>query len=186
VDVVIADMVVVDGQGDYLCHRYAMRPWWTHLWTRFNVFTAALFLRKRVLAEANLYFPDEWRYIGDFFWLEEAVRRGMRFGVLRQFTSVFTETGVNLSWHAAMRSEEEIRQQRMPGWVKALNPLFLLQHRMRVMLSGAFRQRPFSYSLYTRESPKARVTKTAAAPTPLWAGRREGDSRPTNEMEKAK
>jgi hypothetical protein len=61
----------------------------------------------------------------------------------------------------------------MPRWIKLLRPLFLLQHRLRVLLSGAFRQPPFSYSLYTLDSPAARVTKTAATPTPLWPGRRE-------------
>jgi GT2 family glycosyltransferase len=173
IDVAIADIVVTDAQGDYLCHRYALRPLWSHVWTRFNVSTAALFLRRRVLEEHGLYFQPEWRYAGDFFWIEEAVRRGLRFGVLRQITSVFTETGSNLSWQTAMQAEEQVRRQRTPAWVRALAPLILQHHRMRILLSGAFRQPPFSYELYTLASPAARVTKRAAAPTPLWPGRRE-------------
>ncbi len=67
IDVAIADIVVTDRNGDYLCHRYALRPYWTHLWTRFNVSTAALFLRRRVLAEHDLYFEPHWKHLGDFF-----------------------------------------------------------------------------------------------------------------------
>jgi glycosyltransferase involved in cell wall biosynthesis len=172
-DVAIADIVVTDRKGDYLCHRYALRPLWSHLWYRFNVSTAALFLRKRVLSEHGLFFQPEWKHLGDFFWIEEAVRRGLRFGVLREFTSVFTETGVNISWDHSTRPEEEVRQQRTPRWVKALAPLLRQHHRLRILLSGAFQQRPFSYSLYTLESAEARVTKQAATPTTLWPGRRE-------------
>lgn len=172
IDVAVADIVVTDREGDYLCHRYALRPLWSHVWTRFNVSTSALFLRRRVLEQLDLYFQPEWRYLGDFFWLEEAVRRGLRFGVLRQFTSVFTETGSNLSWHGAMQAEEEVRRQRTPRWVRALAPLILQHHRLRIILSGAFRQPPFSYALYTLSSPVQRVTKHATTPSPLWPGRR--------------
>lgn len=172
-DIAIADIVVTDRDGDYLCHRYALRPLWSHLWTRFNVSTAALFLRARVLHEHGLFFQPEWKHLGDFFFLEEAVRRGLRFGVLRHFTSVFTETGVNISWDHSTRPEEEVRRQRTPGWVKVLGPLLLQHHRLRILLSGATQQRPFSYELYTRQSPAARVTKRVEKPTTLWPGRRD-------------
>ncbi len=173
IDVAIADIVVTDRNGDYLCHRYALRPYWTHLWTRFNVSTAALFLRRRVLAEHDLYFEPHWKHLGDFFWIEAAVRRGLRFGELRSFTSIFTETGVNISWDHSTRPEEEERARRTPWWVKALRPALLQHHRWRIWRSGAFRQRPFTYDLFTLESPERRVTKNAAQPTPLWPGRRE-------------
>lgn len=171
-DIVIADIVVTDAAGDYLCHRYALRPLWSHMWSRFNVSTAALFLRKRVLTEHGLYFEPEWKHLGDFFLLERAVRMGLKFHVLRRFTSVFGETGENISWDESTRPEEEVRRQRTPRWIAALEPLFVQLHRLRIILSGATRQPPFSYKLYTRESPAARVTKRAGHPTTLWPGRR--------------
>jgi glycosyltransferase involved in cell wall biosynthesis len=172
VDVVVADIVVVDRQGNYLCHRYALTPWWAHVWTRFNVSTSALFFRRREIEQHGLFFDDRWRYLGDFFWLEAALRRGLRFAALRRFTSVFTETGHNLSWDAGMIPEEQERLRRAPWWARVFGPLFVAHHRLRVLRSGAFRQPPFTYALYTLDSPERRVEKRAAQPTTLWPGRR--------------
>jgi glycosyltransferase involved in cell wall biosynthesis len=173
IDVVISDIVVTDGSGAYICHRYALVPYWTHLWIRFNVSTSALFMRRRAIEKYDLYFQPEWKHLGDFFWIEEAVRRGLRFGVLRRFTSLFTETGINISWDPSTIPEEQERRRRTPPWILRLEWLFTQLHRARIALSGAMQQRPFSYGIYTRESPDKRVSFSVPHPTTLWPERRK-------------
>lgn len=172
VDIVISDIVVTDGDGAYICHRYALTPNWVHLWYRFNISTSALFFRRRVLTEHSLYFQPQWLHLGDFFWIEEAVRRGLRFGVLRRFTSLFTETGVNISWDPSTIPEERQRKAMIPWWIRAAKPLIIQLHRLRIVLSGAFRQPPFTFEIYTRQSPEKRVSFEVEKPTPIWTARR--------------
>lgn len=171
VDVALSDTVVVDDRGDYFCHRPALVPLKHHLWIRFNALTCSIFLRRRVVEELGLYFDTRWRDLGDMFWLLELVNRGVRMGVLRRFTSVFTETGenMNLKPNAAREREEKIRM--IPPWVQRLSPAIIFYHRMRLLASGTYFQKPFDYSLYTAASPDKRVVCHVAKPTALWRGR---------------
>src|SRR5688572_32885233 len=47
-DVLLADNVVVDPQGNYLAHRFSIRPTSGQIWVRFPVASCALFFRRRV------------------------------------------------------------------------------------------------------------------------------------------
>ncbi len=171
VDIALSDTVVVDDKGEYFCHRPALVPLKHHLWIRFNALTCSIFLRRRVVEELGLYFDTRWRDLGDMFWLLELVNRGVRMGVLRRFTSVFTETGenMNLKPNAAREREEKIRM--IPPWVKRLSPAIIFYHRLRLLASGTYFQKPFDYSLYTAASPDKRAVCHVARPTALWRGR---------------
>src|SRR5207302_1074133 len=56
VDVVLADTLIVDGQGNYICHRHALVPIAFHIWIRFSFETSSLFMRRRVFDEMGIYF----------------------------------------------------------------------------------------------------------------------------------
>ena len=168
VDVVIPDTVIVRADGSYLCHRYSMVPLRHHIWTRFNVITSSLFIRRRVLEEYGLYFDTQWRDLGDVFWILAAVERGVRFSELRYFASAFTETGDNMNLKPNALREKVRKREMTPGWVKAVEPLIVAYHRWRMLWRGAFTQRPFSYAIYTLDSPAQRVTVDVARPTGLW------------------
>lgn len=170
-DVVLSDTIIVDDNGDYFCHRPSLTPLKHHLWVRFSVLTCAVFVRRRVVADCGLYFDTKWRDLGDMFWLRELVNRGMRMGVLRQFTSVFTETGENMNLKPNALREKEEKVRMTPGWVKRASPAIILYHRLRMLASGAYFQKPFDYSLYTLASPARRVSYPVAKPTALWRGR---------------
>jgi len=168
VDVVIAGTVIVDAAGRYLASRHALKPLPASLWLRFNVMTCSMFLRRRVIDEMGLFFDPQWRALGDFFWLAEAVRRGVRFGELRRFTATFTETGENLGLDDIAGRERAEKVHRTPRWVRLAAPALIAQHRWRMFRQGAFSQQPFSYSLYTTDSPSRRITIEVAKPTGLW------------------
>lgn len=167
-DVCLADFVVTDASGGYVASRLALVPRLPSMWIRFSAGTCAMFIRRRVVEDPGLKFDPQWRALSDMFWLAEACARGVRFGVLRRFTSVFTETGANLGLDPVVRREREEKVRRTPRWVRALAPLFIAQHGLRMMGSGAFTQRPFDYSLYTLANPEQRMTIHVPRPTARW------------------
>jgi glycosyltransferase involved in cell wall biosynthesis len=171
VDVVLADSVVVDDKGDFMCQRRSMVPLRHHIWVRFNALTCSIFIRRRVVEDFGLYFDIRWREVGDMFWLKELVNRGMRMRVLRQFTSAFTETGENLSLKSNPWHEREEKGRMAPVWVKRLEPAIVSYHRLRMLAHGDYFQKPFDYSLFTTASPDQRVPHHVAKPTARWPGR---------------
>jgi hypothetical protein len=105
------------------------------------------------------------------FWLLEMVNRRIRFGVLQQFTSAFTETGDNMNLKPNALREKEEKIQMTPPLVKRLSGLLVLLHRVRMFARGTYFQKPFDFSLYTFASPNQRVTFRATSPTGRWPGR---------------
>jgi glycosyltransferase involved in cell wall biosynthesis len=172
VEAVFADTIVVDPQGNYLCHRKSLLPRPNHIWVRFSNLTCAIFIRRKTLEERNLYFDTRWRNIGDVFWVMEMIKRGTRMKVFDHFTSVFYETGANLNLNAEGIRESQTKAGSTPRWIKKTWPIFLALHRLRMLKRGAFSQKPFDFSLYTPASPGQRVTQHVAKPTPLWPNRR--------------
>jgi glycosyltransferase involved in cell wall biosynthesis len=171
VDVVLSDTVVVDDQGGYFCHRPSLVPLKHHLWVRFCVLTCAVYIRRRVITDFRLYFDTHWRDLGDMFWLKALVDRGVKMGVLRRFTSVFTETGENMNLKPNAVRERQEKATMLPKWIKRLTPAIIQYHRLRMLASGTYFQKPFDYSLYTLSSPDRRVVHHVPKPTALWRGR---------------
>lgn len=167
-EVVISDTVIVDGAGEYLSHRYALRPLKSHLWLRFPVLSSSLFLRRSVVEERGIVFDTQWRALGDLFWVKEMLDRGVRMDVLRRFTSTFTETGENLALSPTALSERQRKLTMAPAWVKRAGKFILLHHKLRMLLSGIYFQRPFDYAIYTQKSPAARMPHHVSKPNARW------------------
>jgi glycosyltransferase involved in cell wall biosynthesis len=170
-DVVLTDTVVVGAQGEFICQRRSMVPLKHHIWVRFNALTCSIFIRRRVLEDFALYFDTHWRDLGDMFWLLELVNRGVRMGVLRRFTSAFTETGENMNLKPNACREREEKARMVPVWVNRLESAIVGYHRLRMLAGGDYFQRPFDYSLYTKASPEQRVLHHVGRPTARWPGR---------------
>jgi glycosyltransferase involved in cell wall biosynthesis len=171
VDVVLSGTVIVDDQGNYICHRPSLVPLRHQIWLRFAALTCSIFIRRRVVEDFGLYFDTKWRDLGDMFWLLELVNRGVRMGVIKQFTSAFTETGENMNLKPNAIRERQEKVRMIPGWIKLTSAAFVTHHKLRMLLCGAYSQPPFDYSLYTFASPNQRVTHHVAKPTALWRGR---------------
>lgn len=173
-EAVFADTIVVDADGRYLCHRKSLMPRANHIWVRFSNLTCAIFLRRRVLEQKNLYFDTQWRDLGDVFWVMDMIDRGVRRVVLNEFTSVFYDTGENMNLKPNARREVQARMSRTPRWIMRSWVLFVLIHRLRMLKNGAYFRRPFDFSLYTPASPEKRVVQHAGRPTGRWPGRPTG------------
>lgn len=171
VEAVFADTIVVDANGNYLCHRKSLLPRANHIWARFSNLTCAIFVRRKTVEERGLYFDTQWRALGDVYWVMDMIRKNVRMAVLDDFTSVFYETGDNLALKPESIRESRMRAESAPAWIKMSRPLFLALHRLRMIKRGAFSQKPFDFSLYTPSSPDKRVTRHVEKPTPIWPGR---------------
>jgi glycosyltransferase involved in cell wall biosynthesis len=172
VDSVFSDTVVTDSQGNYICHRYSLVPRKHQIWVRFPILTCGLFIRSNVVNEMGIWLDTKWRDLGDFFWVQEMVKRGLRIAVLPGFTSVFTDTGENMNLKPNALRERQVKWQMAPRFVKLLNPAFVALYRLRLAARGSLFQKPFHYSIYTLGSPTNRIAFSVTKPTSFWKGRR--------------
>jgi glycosyltransferase involved in cell wall biosynthesis len=171
IDALVGDTIVTDTQGDYICHRYGLAPHEPEMWVRFPVLSCAFFLRSRKLKESGVRFDAQWRALGDFFWVLEMVRAGFKFAVLPRFCAVFADTGENLSLAPNSIREGQRKWEMAAPSVKLLNPLLVVQYRLRLAARGSLWERPFEYSLYTLANSRQRVTRRAEKPTSFWRSR---------------
>jgi glycosyltransferase involved in cell wall biosynthesis len=168
-EIIFADTVVVEADGRFNCFRKVLRPLEYHTAVcSLATLTCSTFMRRSVIEHRKLLFDTKYRDLGDSDWVLRAIRSGARMGVLRYYTSIFTETGENMNLLPnAMRERKEFLALA-PGWVRKLRPLWLAHHRMRRLLSGTLRQAPFTYSIYTSSSPEKRVAFKVDKPVAQW------------------
>ena len=165
VDMVFGDVVMVNPEGHYLYHRKMQTPLLHHTWTcHLSTLSCAMFFRRRVISEMNLFFDPQWRDVGDGEWMVRLLRKKIRMATLGEFTSTFMQTGANMSAGPNARRENRRLFETAPAWVKTARPLIILHHRLRRWLGGMYRQEPFSFALYTPISHDQRISKTVARP----------------------
>ncbi len=169
VDVLFADFVVVDGDGNYLFHRKVQTPLKHHTWvSHLPTFTCATFFRRKLIFEQELFFDPALRDVGDGKWVLDLLRRRTPMAVLRRFTSAFTITGANMSARPNARREARDLFNAAPVWARKLKWLLVLHHRLRRLAGGIYFQQPFSYAIYTQAIPAKRIVHQVSHPTFKW------------------
>ena len=175
-DVLFADTVVVDKQGQFICCRKSLVPWKNTMWVYNPVISSSIFIHRRVLDRHGLFFDTHWRDLGDKVWTLEMVRRGLNLAVLRQFTSSFTDTGENMNLKPNAIRERELVMAKAPAWVRRCKFPLLQLHRLRALCQGIYWGKPFAYSIYTLASPDRRIEFHVSRPTAVWWARHPGAS----------
>ena len=169
VEIVFANAVAVNVDGEYLWHRKMVCPRLWHTWTcHLATLTCATFFRRSVIESREMFFDTRWRYVGDGDWINRAIQQRIPLGRLPRFTSVFTNTGKNLSTQVQAREETRQFNAQAPVLAQKLRRLTLAHHFMRRVLAGTYWQRPFAFELYTRASPDRRVRRSVSKPTTRW------------------
>jgi glycosyltransferase involved in cell wall biosynthesis len=171
IDVVLAGTIVVDREGEYVCHRHAMVPKSSHIWFRFPVLTSSLFLRRRVIRDRGIFFDPRWRDLGDLHWMRALLRQKVSIAVFNHFTSSFSDTGENMNLKPNALRERSETLAMAPRWDRLMKPALILHHRLRRIAAGHFFLRPTKYSIYTIESPSRRVEFNVSKPTAVWWNR---------------
>jgi hypothetical protein len=170
VDVAFADTVVVDQKGEYLCHRKAVIPGKYHTWVGGGLatHTCSTFFRRRIIEKDGMFFTTKLRDLGDCEWVMRVIDQKIRMAVLPVFTSAFTKTGANMNMMPNAEREKAEWFASAPAWARKMRLPIKAQNRMKLWLTRGFRQRPFSYSIYTEDSEKGRKTFEALRPTIKW------------------
>ena len=171
VEVLLAGSIVTDGAGKYMCHRHSMVPNPHHVWFRFPILTSAIFIRRKVISERQIFFDTRWRDLGDFHWVLALMNAGVPMVARDEFTSVFADTGENMNLKPNARREMAETRKMIPPVTRMLKPVWIASHRLRRLFRGHFNLQPTSYSLYTKDSPAQRVTVDVPKPTAVWWNR---------------
>jgi glycosyltransferase involved in cell wall biosynthesis len=170
-DVALAGSIVVDGSGNYICHRHSLVPNPRHVWYRFPVLTSSVFIRRSVIQKRGIFFDTQWRALGDLHWIVALLRQKVPMAVCNHFTSIFADTGDNLMLTPKARAEKDATLATVPMWVRLLRPVWIISHRLRRLAAGHFYEKPGSYSIYTLNSPEKRVRFDVTKPTAIWWNR---------------
>ena len=170
IEIVFGHSIVVNAQGEFLCHRKSLLPLKAHSMVSSNlsILTCGTFFRRSIFEKRGLVFNPQMRALGDADWLIRCLKQDVPMGLLDLFTSVFTNTGKNLSFNADARRENVTLLAAAPPWLRACRPLIIAHHRVRKWLQGGYRQLPFDYSIYTTRSPEKRVSFHVAHPVARW------------------
>jgi glycosyltransferase involved in cell wall biosynthesis len=171
-DVLFADCLVVDAKGECLCYRKVQIPFKHHtMVSHLQTFTCSMFFRRKIIDDHGLFFNAQWRDLGDADWVLRVLGAGIPTGVLRRFTSTFTDTGANMNLSANAEKERRQMANAAPAWARKLEFALVWQHRLRRLLGGIYRQKPFDYAIYTPASPDRRVVHHVEQPTFIWKSR---------------
>ena len=170
VDMVFGDVVIVNADGAFNCFRKVQIPWYHHTWVCSNLctFTAATFMRRKVVEELHLTFDTKWRDLGDAEWMLRVIRKGIRMEMLKDYTSSFTETGANMNMLPNAIREKKEFLDAAPAWARKIAPVLRAAHRARRLLQGAYSQSPFDYRIFTLNSPSERALFRVQSPTSRW------------------
>jgi glycosyltransferase involved in cell wall biosynthesis len=167
-DIVLADTIIVDAQGQFICCRKSLVPWGIHAWTYMPTLTSSIFFHRRVRDEFNLYFDTRWRDIGDTMWMKDAMDLRLKMTVLRRYTSIFTETGDNMNLKPNAIREKRRVERMKPKWARWFRWPLLQTHRVRAVCTRLYWEKPFTYSPYTLGTPEKRVDIFVPKPIGIW------------------
>lgn len=171
-EVLFADAFVVNTTGDYICSRQVLVPLLYHSWIcHLSTLSCATFFRRDLVKERGFMLDTRWKSVGDADLIVRLLRSGVKMHVLRDYLSVFVDTGENLSLRPIGLREMAALASEAPAWAQALRRPWVLIHRLRRMFSGLYRVKPFSADIYTLNSPDRRVHLDITEPTFHWKGR---------------
>jgi len=167
VDILLTDMLVVDEQGNYICHRRSLKPraWLSRFWCA--AATAVTFQRKSFFDKKRVLFDASWRNIGDKVWYNDLHRAGCRFGVCHDFTSIFTDSDTNMNLTRESQEERDRYEKEYRNATLVLRGIMSKIQALKRMLLEFWYRKPSSYCIYERESME-RVEKMIAKPTAFW------------------
>jgi glycosyltransferase involved in cell wall biosynthesis len=172
VEMLFGNCVVVGPQGEFICYRKVQKP------TKYLIrvydlptLTCSTFFRRSILDKHDLFFDTKWRDAGDAEWVLRALDKGVRIGLLGEFLSVFADTGANMSLKPNAQAERRLLAAAAPAWARKLTLAIVWRHRFNRLISGAYRQKPFDYAIYTADGSNKRVVHHVERPTFLWKAR---------------
>ncbi len=170
--IVFADVLVIDDQGALICTRQVVRPFKYLIQTsHLPVFTAAAFVRRRALLQHQLLFDTHYRDLGDAYWVLRVIDRQLPYGILKRYTTAFTDTGQNMNLSENAAREKRGLEAKAKPWIHRTRSVWITLHRLQKTLRGAYWPKTVSYAIYLRQNPTRRVARTVTNPSSVWWAR---------------
>jgi hypothetical protein len=168
IEVVFGDAILINLEGTPLSYRRILRPKWNHTrHVHLGTLTCSTFFRRSLL-ERGFFYPDHYRAIGDAALVLRWIKAGVAMAALRVPLAAFTFTGQNLGASEVAAGEKAILEREFGTDFAWLRPYFILQHRFRKVLGGAYRPRRLAVAVYTKRSPECRETRTLSGWRHRW------------------
>lgn len=170
-DVLFGSVLVTDTEGKLVCCRKVVAPRKWHIMTNhLPIFTAATFIRLGAVKNNGLFFDPEWKVLGDADWFVRMQEKKVRGGVCGDYLAVFSDRADIMSLSGRALDEQKKLFMMAPVWVRLLRGAWLARHRISKWISGAYRQKPFSYSIYCAEEMQRRTIRVVH-PEMRWLSR---------------
>ena len=170
IGVVLGDVIIINRDGEAICHRKIETPSLAHTWTcHFSALTAAVFFRKSEISE-GLLFDISYRMASDAEWFVRILRSRLVIEVLRTNISTFMESGQNLGLSLAAEKERERLNASAPYLYRKLKILWVAFHRIKRLIGRQHRSEDVAYEVYLPNSDKRKVFYAKRLRT-TWPGR---------------
>ncbi|MDF7807629.1 glycosyltransferase [Pontiellaceae bacterium B12219] len=165
-DIILATNIVVDGDGNYLCHRRAVKPylWSARLWTASSA--CSTFMRRTVYFENGGGFDTRWSIVGDMVWYVNLLEKKLNIRVSSALTSVFFDDGNNLATTSRGVEELKVYRKQCLGWTARFSGFARQFNTFRRILADIRIEKPRKYAIYRSDS--GREVLTIDKPTNLW------------------
>ena len=170
IGVVLGDVIIINRDGEAICHRKIETPSLAHTWTcHFSALTAAVFFKKSEISE-GLLFDISYRMASDAEWFVRILRSRLVISILRTNISTFMESGQNLGLSPAADKERERLNASAPFMLRKLKVLWVAIHRIKRLIGRQHRSEDVAYEIYLPKSDE-RKAFTARRLRTTWPGR---------------
>jgi len=164
-DVLYCGTIMVDQQGEYLCHRHPLKPYLLNTkLTYLHVQTCSIFIQRKFLFTNNVFFDVRWKAAGDKVWMVQLCEKKARSATAELWTSAFTMTNNNLGFSSVMEAEKKNYLALIPKHLRVFRPAFITLNKMRRALKICLNSAPTEYAIYSK-GIKTRTPKKIIAPS---------------------
>ena len=169
-EIILGDVIVVNRDGEAICHRKTEVPGLAHTWTcHFSALTAAVFFKKSEIID-GLLFDISYRMAADAEWFVRVLKSRMGVSILRINISTFTESGQNLGLSSSANEERERLTLSAPFLYRKLRILWATIHRLKRLIGRQHRSEDVAYEIYLPKSYERKAFYAKRLRT-IWPGR---------------
>jgi glycosyltransferase involved in cell wall biosynthesis len=166
-DVVFATLLILDENGEYICHRRGLKPLKWLVPFVGPCPTASTFQRSDVFFEKGARFNLEWKTAGDLVWYNDLLKLDLRYAFCGCSTSIYTALESNLS--NSEKGKAESRRYNST-FLKGFSFFKLVAEKInliRRMAHDLVQANPLAYAIYRPDIP-CRVEYKISKPSSIW------------------
>lgn len=151
VDVVIGGVLICEADGKLHCYRKPVQLSHGILTTSHLAnFTCGIFLRRSSFVDRSWLYDPNFRHVSDALLMADILRTGKKIAMLKEFTSVFFQTGYNIGLTQSptvVREHAHVMSLATP-WQKRLRLLLKAKFLLSKLFNGHYHQGPIAYDIY--------------------------------------